>query len=427
MSVSPASSTTPSPEPLTAMADVVPWEFLERLRAAGEVVWDTSANAWLVTSYDAIKELIRGDGSVFRRPWEVPGKGGPAGMSEQEWGDILTLGSRRHIFQLYGAAHDSQHRWWMSAFSPDVLERWRAQVMRPFADAAIDRFIENGRAELVADYALRVPPRVIAGLLGVPHDDQWITRMQAATSTRSEMRQHRGGLPPDQDLIERVGAATREMRELLAPFVEERRSGEGDDLISMFWRDAALIFGEDYETVDIMAAASVTWEAGTGTTALSTTNASYLLLEHPEIQERLRHGDAKLLTRYVEESLRLLGPVSFRTERIAVQDTTIAGVAIKQGDMVIGVIAAAGRDPRRYNCPAELDLERPFPRDHFSFWSGPMICAGQGLGRAQVETNVAALLDRLGDLRPDPDAEPPRYAGYLLRSWRPLHVLFEPA
>ena len=87
--------------------------------------------------------------------------------------------------------------------------------------------------------------------------------------------------------------------------------------------------------------------------------------------------------------------------------------------------AGANRDPARFGCPAQIDLERDSWRDHLAFSVGPRTCAGAALARAEVQEAVAKSLEWLPNLRLDPDAEPPRFKGFTLRSFRPLHARFD--
>ena len=100
---------------------------------------------------------------------------------------------------------------------------------------------------------------------------------------------------------------------------------------------------------------------------------------------------------------------------------------MKRGDMAIAINLSANRDPSKYACPAEIDLDRPAPRDHLSFYAGPRSCTGQALARAELEEVTTMVLEQLADLRLDPDAEPPEYRELLMRRWAPLHVRFTPA
>ena len=64
---------------------------------------------------------------------------------------------------------------------------------------------------------------------------------------------------------------------------------------------------------------------------------------------------------------------------------------------------------------------------NLAFGFGPRSCAGAALARGELQETVAKVLERMPNLRLDPEAEPPRFEGFLLRSYRPLHALFDPS
>jgi cytochrome P450 len=148
-----------------------------------------------------------------------------------------------------------------------------------------------------------------------------------------------------------------------------------------------------------------------------------VLLSHPGLQARLLEGGDATIRQFVEEVIRLFSTAEW-TRRWAKRDTELGGVQIKKGDHVIAISAAANRDPSRYECPSDVDLERSAPRDHFGFFQGPRICPGQSLARFQLERVFAVATQRLPELRLNPNAEPPKYSGLMVRRWEPLHAFF---
>ncbi len=73
--------------------------------------------------------------------------------------------------------------------------------------------------------------------------------------------------------------------------------------------------------------------------------------------------------------------------------------------------------------PDRFDVFRPRTR-HFGFGFGPHLCIGQHLARIEMTGALNAILDRLPNLRLDPDKPPPVIRGSNLRHPRHLHVLF---
>src|SRR5262249_53923583 len=143
--------------------------YYEQLRELGDLVWDEASGVFLATSYELCREIARGEGDLWD-PYPIPGSGQPlpGGLDEETWLQLHTLGSS--LANPPGAQHAEQHRWQFSLFTPRVLNAWRDEFIRPICQAQIDRFAAAGRAELVADYAARIAPRVFARLMGAEPD-----------------------------------------------------------------------------------------------------------------------------------------------------------------------------------------------------------------------------------------------------------------
>ena len=86
-------------------------------------------------------------------------------------------------------------------------------------------------------------------------------------------------------------------------------------------------------------------------------------------------------------------------------------------------LGAANRDPERWERPDEFDIHRPL-KPSFGFGGGPHICLGMHVARAEMTVGINALLDRLPDLRLDPDEEPPRPIGFYERGVTEIPVIF---
>jgi cytochrome P450 len=405
-----------------------PFDYYERLRALGDVVWDDNLNSWLVISHEATKEVLRND----QQCWDSPDKveaAGIVGLDGPRWQQFKSYQSERTLNTTDTERHNHMHRWWMRTFSGRALEHLGDTLVRPVAHAQIDRFIERGSAELYEDFAYRVAPRVIASAMGLPWDDDaWLERVLALHVQRIALISHkrllgRSGVSPDPEILAAGYAAVEELAEVARPYVRERRDGEGDDFISLVWRDADALFGPVHDENDVIATANIAFAGGSGTTAAATSAGLYLLLSQPQLQRDLRAAGPQAVGLFVEETLRLFPSLTF-TARIASQDVELSGIRIKSGELVMLLTGAVNRDPEHYTSPRAVDLARRAPRDHYTFMKGPQTCPGQGLARTQLTTIFSVVLERLDQLRFDPDAAPPQYTDPFIRRWRPLNVLF---
>ena len=97
---------------------------------------------------------------------------------------------------------------------------------------------------------------------------------------------------------------------------------------------------------------------------------------------------------------------------------------IPAGSTVMLMLAAANRDETRFAEPDQFDVHRANPKPHISFGQGPHACLGTHLARLEMRVALNLLLDRLPDLRLDPEGDDPHIRGQVFRSPTSLPVLF---
>ena len=161
--------------------------------------------------------------------------------------------------------------------------------------------------------------------------------------------------------------------------------------------------------------------AGAETTYRSSSNLLFGLLTHPDQLEAVRK-DRSLIPQAIEEGLRWEPPLT-SIIRVAAEDTEVCGVRIPAGAAIMVCTGSANHDESRWENPEEFDIFRKrFPPVAFGF--GPHVCLGQHLARMETAVALNALLDRLPNLRLDPEAEDPHITGLMFRSPIALPVLF---
>ena len=110
--------------------------------------------------------------------------------------------------------------------------------------------------------------------------------------------------------------------------------------------------------------------------------------------------------------------------RVAAVDATVGGCPIPAGAGVSVLTASANHDAARYDHPEEFDIDRPV-QNHMSFGTGQHQCLGMHLARLELRVGLETILDRLPNLRLDPDAPPPLIEGLAFRGPVSLPVLFD--
>ncbi|MEE2665423.1 MAG: cytochrome P450 [Myxococcota bacterium] len=140
--------------------------------------------------------------------------------------------------------------------------------------------------------------------------------------------------------------------------------------------------------------------AGIDTTASLFANAVHALCEDRALLSTLQQQPARTGA-FVAETLRLWSPVQ-RTDRRAVRPTVIRGEKIPENAHLVLLLAAANRDPERFERPDELRLDRG-AGGHLAFGLGPHVCLGRNLALLEAETALTTLLAQVATLDLDPE------------------------
>jgi cytochrome P450 len=221
-------------------------------------------------------------------------------------------------------------------------------------------------------------------------------------------------------------AASQAMRDYLVPLLAERRREPADDFISELVR--AELDGEVLSDEEILPFLLLLLPAGGETTYRASGNLLWGLLTHPEQLDAVRR-DRSLMRAAIDEALRWEPPLLILA-RQALVDTEINGVPVPAGSHIAVSQGAANRDPAFVAEPDAFDIGRA-SRAHLTFGNGPHMCLGMHLARLEMSLVTEILLDRLPNLRLDPEvmasADPPGIRGMAFRSPTALPVLFDTA
>lgn len=297
------------------------------------------------------------------------------------------------------------------------------EFMWRLADRQLDEFLGNGRCEFISEYSKPFATLVIADLLGVPEDDHKEFRVMLGAE-RPGARV--GGLDH-----ESVGTNPLQwLDEKFSSYIEDRRREPREDVLTAL-ATAKYPDGSTPEVIDVVRSATFLFAAGQETTAKLLSAALQVLVDRPVIQQRLRE-DRSVIPAFIEESLRLESPVK-SDSRLARRATTVAGVDIPAGTVVMVLPGAVNRDPRRFDNPHEFRLDRKNVREHMAFARGVHSCPGAPLARVEGRVSIERILDRMADIAADESKHGPagdrryRYEPtYILRGLTELHLTFTP-
>ena len=343
-------------------------------------------------SYDGVEAALR-DGATF---------------SSASYAESMGLVMGHTILEMDEPEHGQYRRLLQQAFTRREMERWEHEIVSPVLNHYIDAFVDRGRADLVAELMFMFPVHVIAIALGLPEADlpAFYRRAVEITNMANE--------------IERGFAASQWLYDYLEPVVEDRRAKPKEDLISLLAH--AELDGQRLTNDEIIAFCRLLLPAGAETTYRAASNMMVGLLSNPAQLDAVR-ANRSLVTAAVEESLRWEPPVT-GISRTTVADAVVGGIEIKAGTAVNTTLGSANHDPSRWDDPERFDIFRQ-PQAHLAFATGPHLCLGIHLARMEMRAVLERLLDRLPNLRLDPDAEPPEIVGLVFRAPASLPVVWD--
>jgi cytochrome P450 len=288
------------------------------------------------------------------------------------------------------------------AFALRTMESWHERWLLPTLERLIGALEGLDRCDLYMALCARFPAHTIGAALGISEDEtarvhDWIIR--TATNMPKEESE----------------SAAAKLVEFLQPIVEDRRSTPGDDVISLLVTSE--LRDEDgsmhrLSDAEVMGFCGLLLIAGTGTTYRATGILMLSVLSRPELLQQVK-SDRTLIPRCVEEVLRWEPPLT-SFSRFVTEDTVVDGVTLPRGALVDVGVAAANRDPRRWNDPHRYDPFRD-PISHLGFGRGPHFCMGNQLARMEMRTSLELILDRFPDIALDRSVELPYVTGTFFR------------
>ncbi|MFJ3824607.1 cytochrome P450 [Streptomyces nodosus] len=398
------------PDILSAEFAADPYPAYRLMRESAPLIWHEATQSYIISRYDDVERVFKdksGEFTTDNYDWQIEPVHG------------------KTILQMSGREHAVRRALVAPAFRGSELQEKFLPVIERNSRDLIDAFRHTGSADLVADYATRLPVNVIADMLGLDKADHqrfhgWYTTVIAFL----------GNLAGDPE-VTAAGERTRaEFAEYMFPIIRERRELPGDDLLSTLC--AAEVDGVRMSDEDIKAFCSLLLAAGGETTDKAIAGIFANLLRHPEQLAAVRE-DRSLIARAFAETLRYTPPVHMIMRQSA-GEVTLSGGTVPPGATVTCLIGAANRDETRYRDPDRFDIFRDdlntttafsAAADHLAFALGRHFCVGALLAKAEVEIGVGQLLDAMPDVRVADGFEPVE-RGVFTRGPQSLPVLFTP-
>jgi len=267
--------------------------------------------------------------------------------------------------------------------------RGPAAELRPrvseLAAQIVDKVIDRGECEFVSDVAGELPSYVIAELTGIPLEDgRELYKLTELIHTA-----------PDA-LEEGVQAgAIMKMFGYAREVYRKKLDHPSDDLASQIVH--AEIDGRRLDEIDFQLFFMLLIDAGGDTTRNLVAGGLHTLIRHPLALDEWQMQRSEMDETAREELLRVVSPVIYM-RRTALVEVELHGKTIKAGDKVVRYFGAANHDPRMFENPHELDLDR-FPNEQIAFGTGTHVCLGQHIARVEIDCMFHEILARMKEFR----------------------------
>jgi cytochrome P450 len=342
--------------------------------------------------FDAVQQVLK-DGDTF---------------SSAGYSDIMGPVFGHSILEMDEPEHHTYRGLVQQAFSRKAMEIWERDLVRGVVDEMLDEIIDDKRGDLVRSLTFPFPVLVIARMLGLAAEDLPTFHRQAVEMISAGFE------------FDRAIAASNALYEYFCAIIAERRKNPSDDVISVLVQ--AELDGERLDDAQICSFLRLLLPAGAETTYRSSSNLLFGLLTNPEQLDALRN-DRELMAQAIEEGLRWEPPL-LGIMRTATRDTVVEGMPIPAGSIVSVNLGSANHDERYWDNAEEFDLFRK-PRQHIAFAWGPHMCLGLHLARMETRVALTQILDRLPNLRLDPEADAPFITGAVFRAPNTLPVIWD--
>lgn len=380
-----------------------PYVTYRRLRDEAPAYWNPELRFWVLSRFEDVHEAFR-DHETFSS------SGGIALENRRPIGSPAP--DYRPMIELDPPEHTALRKLVARVFTTRRVAEMEHEIRR-IVDGYLDRVVDKGECDLVADVTGPFPMDVISALLGIPEDD------------RPTLRAH-----ADQILVREDGkmaiprAAAEGFFALLTYFVEDlrrRKAGIGSGLVTDLLD--LEVDGRSLTDEELLGFCVLFVIAGHETTTKMVANAIELLSRHPD-QRAALVADPSLIAGAVEEVLRF-HPSTQYMHRTLTRDIERHGREMRRGESVLLLIGAANHDDREFGPTAEqFDIWRR-PERHLAFGYGAHFCLGAALARMEGKVALEQIHRRIPDYAVDHDAKV-RFHSSNVTGWTSLPITFTP-
>jgi cytochrome P450 len=381
--------------------NVDPYPVYDELRKLAPIVYLPQIDEWLVTSWDDCRAIGALKDSVQLAP------GHPVDHEFFGGDSVLTMSGEKHKGLREGIDQ---------SLKAGPVARFLDDGGRDTVIRYIDAIAPRGRGDLAVDLFNKISVRVVGNRLGFDDiDDETLVQWFEALS---------GGLSNKEGENEaslRADATIREIDGYMGDKIARLRENPDDSLVSHMLH-VGLPEGHAPRTFDdVMPSIRVIILGAFQEPGHSVATTFWGLLNEPEQLRELQASPNEFAPAALRESFRWIAPIGVVAAH-PLTNFTYEGVTVPAGAPLSLVVAAANRDPAKFDEAHRFDMHRE-RTVNATFGYGVHHCSGHQLAKGLGEIMVEETARRLPNLRLDPDA-PATVSGYLFRGAKSLPVLW---
>ena len=258
----------------------------------------------------------------------------------------------------------------------------------------VDSWIGRGSVEWISEFAQPVPQIVMANILGWPIEDLKLLKYYGDGTVKPFVfgAKHNNILPEED--VKSQQAVLEEFKHYTNELIADKRQNPKEDMISFLTQVEYSPLARKLTDLEINGIVYAMVIGGLETTQYALSEQVQLLIERPEVWDAIK-ADRSLLRNFTEEGMRLRSPTQGLSTRITSQDEVFQGVKVPKGSYLHLRWAAANIDPKEWEDPKELRLDRRAGTRHLVFSQGARVCPGASLSRVEQMCAWNAIFDRV--------------------------------
>ncbi len=388
--VCPVSEVADSFDPFSAEYLHDPYRFFDKAREREPVFYSSELNYWVVLKYEDVTSVFR-DPETFS-PVNARHPVTPICPAAADVRDSLDLAIEPSLVDETAQTHKHHRKIFGTAFTPRRVNEMEEQI-RAIVDRYIDRFIDDGEAELVSQLLYEVPALAIFLFLGASDEDAVFVKKLG--SDRAIVNWGKPSEAEQLAMMHGMGEHWQFTKDLVDRAYENPGDNYLGDMVRIHQNDPT-VFTINY-LYNVMFLMQF---AGHETTTQASANGIRHLLSDRS-QWELLCSDPSLFDNAVEEILRMDTSI-FGWRRIATRDTGIGGVDIPKGSRILLMMGSANHDEAVFPEGGKFDIKRSNAKKHLGLGLGAHFCMGAPLAKLEMRVILEQLARRLPGMRLKP-------------------------